>query len=77
MCERDRTPGQRDVVSQRDPHEQEPLTDEVLAEEIQLLGGVMTAATEHEGLAPRGIRFDQTRPVDHDHRPLDGASDLA
>ena len=39
----------RGVMSNPDPYAQEPLTDEVLAEEIQLLGDVMTAATEHEG----------------------------
>ena len=39
----------RGVMSNRDPHEREPLTDVVLADEIQLLGDVMMAATEHEG----------------------------
>ena len=39
----------RGVMSDRAPHQRAPLTDEVLAEEIQLLGDVMMAATEHEG----------------------------
>ena len=43
------TTAYRGVMSNLDPHEHEPLTDEVLADEIQLLGDVMTAATEHEG----------------------------
>ena len=48
MCTDDTT-AYRGVMSNPDPHAHEPLTDEVLAEEIQLLGDVMTAATEHEG----------------------------
>ena len=48
MCTDDTT-AYRGVMSNRDPHEHEPLTDKVLADEIQLLGDVMTAATEHEG----------------------------
>ena len=39
----------RGGMSNPDPFAQEPLTDEVLAEEIELLGDVMTAATEHDG----------------------------
>ena len=48
MCTDDTT-AYRGVMSNPEPHAREPLTDEVLAGEIQLLGDVMTAATEHEG----------------------------
>ncbi len=36
----------------RDSREDQPLTDEALAGEIELLGDVISAATQHEGRLP-------------------------
>ena len=48
-----RRPGlYRGAMAFRDSREDHPLTDEALAGEIELLGDVISAATQHEGRLP-------------------------